>query len=270
MLIIPKREAAENLVTWGYLDRVDGDFEKALASYQHAYRAEIGLLSLHFHRREAVADGQLGPATSSAMLARFCDVPDGPLVEGARWPDQCKDNITVSWNFERLPGASRDETRAAWDSLVQYESLFLLNFDFVPDQYPGTRIHASLKPLPGGTLAWSFLPNGRCSFRAEQAYDSTVQWTSERLRVGTIRHEVGHALGMQHSPQDPNAVMYPSMRGQFELNNTDIGQMLLLGYRRRSNPNGGPRPKVSATVMVGDQRFELFQKDDNGNGGWWP
>lgn len=264
---------AERMEDWGYRDKAGGLLVDAVTLYQATYKAEIDAYARKIHGRDSQPDGDIGPATALVIHSRFCNVPDFANAEEARWPDKCVNEISVSWNFDKLPGTTAAETTATWDSLSTYEELFDLRMPRRPGDYPNTRIYAALKALPGSTLAWSFLANNSCGFKAQQAYDSTVSWSSKVLRTGTIRHEVGHALGMRHTPQDRSSVMYPSMRGQWELNATDIRQLERLGYKRRTAPIPPPPnpegPVVSVIVKVDDKTFEFETKNGGGNGGWW-
>lgn len=260
---------------WGYTGAASGTLSDAVVLYQETYKIHLDYLARHLHGRDLVPDGIIGPATAEVINGRHCSVPDFANAEEARWPDQCVNEISVSWNFDKMPGTSKEETEAVWNSLSTYEELFELKIPRRPEDYPDTRIFASLRALPGSTLAWSFLANNSCGFKAQQAYDSTVNWSSKILRTGTIRHEVGHALGMRHTPSDPRSVMYPSMRGQWELNSTDINQMLRLGYKRRTEPiPPTPDPEgvvVTAIVTVDGKSYELEEKGSgNSSGGWWP
>ena len=268
-------ELADKMEAWGYRAKAGGLLADAVCLYQSRYKAELDDRCLQLYGEPSKADGVIGPATAAVINSRFCMVPDFANREEARWPDSCSKDITVSWNFDNMPGASKAETDAAWESLSTYTELFNLRIVLAKGRYPQTRIHASLKRLPGSTLAWSFLPNNNCSSRLEQAYDSTVSWSKESLRVGTIRHEVGHALGMNHTPSDRNSVMYPSMNGQFELNETDIRNMLGLGYKRRTgppppDPDTPAEPKVSVVVRVGDERYEHAWPRGNNDNPFWP
>lgn len=240
------------LADWGYLERA-ADLPSAVALWQSTYQVELDQHSFELHHREGHPDGEIGPASARIFNGRFCNVPDFRGAEEARWPDTCAGDITVSWNFEQLPGASAADTREAWDWCVNmYNRLFEVQQKIDRAKFPNTRIWATLKPLPGGTLAWSFLPTGNCAFRCEQAYDSTQNWSSQVLRRGTVSHEVGHAMGMEHTPNDPRSLMYPSMNGQSELNQTDINQMLRLGYKRRTTPV--PDPPTDPPLPPGDVR----------------
>lgn len=66
----------------------------------------------------------------------------------------------------------------------------------------------------GGVLAWSFLPP--CSAnttktRLEQLYDIAEKWTVSWL-LEVMLHELGHAIGLDHSTQK-TALMYPYSSG---------------------------------------------------------
>lgn len=236
----------QRLARWGYLpteyltaDVSDELLDEAVADYQEFHQVPLEEDVRRLHRRGLVTDGQMGPATKALMDSRFCDCPDpvrgGP--EEANWPTACRNDITVSWNFSKAPGLTAEQTTALWQEVQRdYEARFVLRMPLKPEEYPRTRIYAALKALPGSTLAWSYLATGNCSSRLQQAYDSTISW-SVSLATGTWKHEVGHALGMNHTPNDRNSLMYPSMNGQTTLNNTDIRQMVRLGYKERTEPD---------------------------------
>ena len=262
----------QNLQEWGYLDKAKGIEQDAVVLFQENYINILNPLCNHIHGRQCISDGQIGPATALLINTRFCNVTDfANNEEEARWPDDCVNEINVSWNFDQMPGLTKEQTLEAWRSLSQYEQLFNMKIPLQPNLYPNTRIYSALRPLPGSTLAWSNLATNSCAFRAQQAYDSSISW-SLKMAIGTIRHEVGHALGMNHTPNDQNSIMFPSMRGQTELNETDINQMIRLGYKKRTIPiPPGPIDVVLAKIYINNQlKYELTnQKKENGNV-WWP
>ena len=224
------------LTKWGYGDR---PLDEAILLYQVNHAAQLQDLCRAIHRRNAIPDGDLGPATALLMNTRFCDCSDirpGAAVAEANWPTACRNDITISWNFVRLPGLSEIETTKIWQEVKEeYERLFEMGIILRPEHYPDTQIHAGLKALPGPTLAWSYLATSNCGDRLQQAYDDTIKW-SFALGLGTVGHEIGHAFGLEHTPNDPDSLMYPSMRGQTTLNKTDIKQMVQKGYVRRTEP----------------------------------
>ncbi|HLB47772.1 MAG TPA: matrixin family metalloprotease [Anaerolineales bacterium] len=234
------------LARWGYLK--DGrSLEEAIALYQQNHGAALDELAARYHGRlvmrskaGADIDGDIGPATAQLLNSRFCDcadvLPNAAIAE-ANWPDSCRRDITLSWNFKNAPGLTETDQFAVWKSVKdEYERLFDLQFVLRAEQgYGSSRINAKLLALPGSVLAWSYLATSNCADRLQQAYDSTIRW-SVNLAIGTWKHEVGHALGMNHTPSDPRSLMYPSMNGQTGLNATDIAQMERIGYKRRTAP----------------------------------
>lgn len=62
-------------------------------------------------------------------------------------------------------------------------------------------------PLTGGALAHAFLPR-----RGEAHFDRDERWTLSRRRgrnlFVVLAHEIGHTLGLAHSPA-PRALMAP-------------------------------------------------------------
>ena len=256
----------KRLVRWGYLeddiDVLHDELQEAVAAYQRFHEVPLSQITEAIHGRELIADGDAGPATLALMNLRTCDVKDPVRGRGAEanWPQPCRDNITVSWSFREVPGLTKEQTQQVWDAVKsEYEALFLLGIDLVPTKYPNTRIYAALKALPGSTLAWSYLAQNNCAAQLRQAYDSTTRW-SFPLALGTWKHEIGHALGMEHTPSDPTSLMYPSMNGQTGLNQTDIDQMVRIGYERRTTPVPDPDEPIpdellKVTIQVGERVY---------------
>ena len=240
-------ELRARLERWGYLNDPAMSIAEAVALYQENHAPAVDELATQYHgrlvlRARSGADerGDIGPATAAIINGRFCDTPDilpGSAIQEANWPEACRRDITVSWNFKAAPGLTEDETTAVWRSVKEeYERLFDIEMKLLgAENYGRSRINAQLLALPGSTLAWSYLAQNNCAARLQQSYDTTIRW-SLNLAIGTWKHEVGHALGMNHTPGDRNSLMYPSMNGQTGLNQTDISQMIRLGYQRRTAP----------------------------------
>jgi len=233
-------DADAKLAQWGY---TYASFEECVAAYQRNHAPHLDDLCRAVHSRPLRVDGDIGPATAHLMNTRFCNVPDvmpNATVEQANWPTACRNDITVSWGFDQLPGLTEAETDLIFERMKEkFESRFEMTIKLQKDDYPKTRIYMAVKALPGPTLAWSYLATSNCADRLKQAIDNTIRW-SFKLADGTVPHEDGHAFGMVHTPQDPKSLMYPSMNGQTDLNKTDIEQMIRLGYKRRtSSPDTG-------------------------------
>jgi len=286
MLKRDRRILARRLILWGYtpgprlgardrynvpklyLDSLTDDrLLDDLATYQRFHSAPLDDLCQRIHGRKLRANGEIGPATLVVMNERTCDVPDRlPAQDGstdyARWPDSCKDNITISWNFDKEPGLTEEQTQQVWESVPkEFNRLFQMKVELRKDQYPATRIAAISKSLPGSTLAWSYLADDNCASNLRQAYDNTTTW-SVQLATGTRKHECGHAFGLNHTPNDPDSLMYPSMRGQTKLNKTDVAQMLRIGYKLREDAPP-PKPNVSVVVTVdGKTYWNAWPVDD--------
>ncbi len=268
-----KKLLIKRLQRWGYLEYELNwkEFDRegiasALAEYQEFHDVPLHEACRRLHGRSLNTDGVIGPATLELMNARTCDVPDPVYMRGgpleANWPQPCRDHITVSWNFGSAPGLSKEDTTKVWqETAAEYTKRFKLKLDLSPADFPNTRIWARLKALPGSTLAWSYLANNSCQSHLEQAYDNTIQW-SWNLALGTWKHEVGHALGMHHTPNDPKSLMYPSMNGQTGMNQTDIDQMIRIGYKLRGDDGGGggnggdPEKPVKVLVVVGGKTYK--------------
>lgn len=153
-----------------------------------------------------VPDGVVGPKTSTHLMRPRCGVPDNMAVAGSQWPRSCMD-VPVAWEFDEIP---RNVAEEAWRlGLAFWNKVCGINLTIVQGLRNG-KIWATDGPLPGGTLAWSMLANNRCNDRLEQRYDTLETYTVDFL-AKIVAHEVGHALGLQHTNQQAD-IMFPSIQ----------------------------------------------------------
>ena len=152
-------------------------------------------------------DDILGPITLSQLMQPRCGVPDFAGREEAKWPTSCR-HVTVTYDFDSISSVI---AAAAWKlALDKWNEVCGINLDLVRNNSRG-QIWATDGPLPGSTLAWSFLANDSCDAKLQQKYDTTTSYTVEFL-TKIIFHEVGHALGLQHTNRRAD-IMYPSISG---------------------------------------------------------
>lgn len=206
----------------------DESTHKALTSYQH------------FHGLPP--SGVLDDATMAEMSKPRCGVPDliprltGPAgfsVPGYHWTE-----TNLSYTFDNTLGAVADVTAAhikgaARAALDLWQDVTPLRFRVSSSGSAHLKFRFFSGPHgdgdsfdgPGRVLAHAFLPTGS-SMDGEVHFDVDEEWTVDLLAgtdlVTVAAHEIGHALGLDHS-QVRGALMYPSYSGpQRFLHDDDI------------------------------------------------
>lgn len=230
----------------------DDVVREAARSYQEWFKDELDQLTLRAgdfggHRRESIADGDIGPSTIDLLRMPRCGQSDymrpGQALE-ANWPEQCRMDITTSYRMN-LSGLSAGQVQDLWvEADGWWEQALKVKLPLRLSNYPNTRVFAFAASLPGSVLADQVLAYNDCSARLRGRFD-TRQW-SDRLFVTTVTHEHGHALGLGHL-RDNQATMYPSitqasMSRRGRPNNSDVQAMLGLGYERNTDPPDPPDP----------------------------
>lgn len=153
-------------------------------------------------------DGIVGPITSAHMTQPRCGVPDVMAAGISQIPRSCMDHVEVFYSFNGMR-ATAEDIRQAWSMAVaEWNQACGINLVFVKS-LSESRIHATAGPLQGSTLAWSYLPQGNCSDRMEQKYNTSLSGRDYLAKV--ILHEVGHAIGLEHS-RNQLSIMYPSIQ----------------------------------------------------------
>lgn len=222
----------------------DEPVKEAAKSYQEFFSHDLNSLCKQIHNRLCNPDGDIGPATEKLMSIPRCGMPDFANHEEARWPDQCKDKLTISYFFDVI---NADLSARCWAHMIKsWSDAIEMGFELKPQFSQNTHIWATDGALPGSTLAWSMFAQGTCSQRAEQRYDTTQRWDFNLL-AGTMVHEVGHALGMGHL-NTRSAIMYPSIVGHIVPQKPDLDYMVRLGYKRRTSPPPPSEPPPPAPL----------------------
>lgn len=191
------------------------------------------------------------------------------LFRDAKWP---RLQLSLQWRGE-LPGFSEQRCaelflRAArvWGEVAPLE------FQLVRS---GGDIAASPCRIDGPqrTLAWSELPSPSATL-VRQCYDLAESWvdsegaSADQIDLLTVMiHELGHALGLDHS-DNPEDVLYPSYRGpQRRLGPGDVQRIQeLYGRRAPAPPPGGPPVNPSTICLILRILGGLFRCDSSDTG----
>lgn len=241
----------DKLARYGYLRGVkktdlpklkvnkDSEVKAAVKLYQETFSHEMNHLTKEVHGRLAQPDGILGPATDLLLDMPRCGAPDFGVAQEARWPDSCKDRLSVSYFFDRI---DENIAKKAWEvALGWWRNAIEMGFELRDQFSRDTHIWATDSSLSGSILAWSMLAQGSCAQNAEQRYNTRVNWTVIYL-ARTMAHELGHAFGMGHL-NTRSALMYPSIQPHDGPQPPDIEYMVRLGYTKRTTPPPEPPPQ---------------------------
>jgi len=243
----------------------DPAVEAAVRSYQEWFAPTLDQLTLRTpefggHKRMSIADGHAGNNTIDLLSFSRCGCPDyypeELREEQGNWPDQCRQEITTSYQMT-LSGLSPSDVARLWQEADQnWQDVFDITFQFELENYPNTRIWTFRANLSGSVLADQYLANSDCGSRSQGRIDNRT-W-NDVLFVTTVTHEHGHALGCPHS-QDSQATMYPSitdtsMSRRGRPHASDIEIMLDIGYELRTEPEEN-------ALLSGKMYVENEQKD---------
>ena len=157
-------------------------------------------------RPELKEDGHFGEVShfrSQEEIGNRCGLPDLMRRPGGslpRWGDDCFKNITTALDSRGM--------RTDFPPGVTVESLWLEALGLwngvcgavltIGKSGETILIDAKMGSMGSGTLAWSNLANGTCSYRVKQEYNRSRTWRPHGVKyIGA--HELGHALGWGHT-----------------------------------------------------------------------
>ncbi|HVT11190.1 MAG TPA: matrixin family metalloprotease [Fimbriimonadaceae bacterium] len=189
------------------------DLEDSLAGFQAAF----GLKQT----------GELDEPTKKLIQTPRCGVPDrlrpetlafGEAGGGAEFVARCGWDQRVLRYFVAAPHPSLppgEHERIFTANLAKWQAV--ANIQFQPGD-ASAEIQSRLFDFQdgcGGTLAYSYFPcdgspAGHCYFDLGECFSAEPVTPAGQMDFESVcLHELGHALGLDHDPNNPQAVMYP-------------------------------------------------------------
>lgn len=204
------------------IDEQSAEFRAAVRSFQrYAGLSETGKLSpktLDFLTTNRTAEGfrlcgcpdieAVMELSATQAASGVKNIPNGTVS----WPDP-KKPIVVAYNFQALPGLSKDQTKAVYQAaLDNINENCGVNLQL--GSWSKAHVRVYLKGLGGGTLAIARLSMGHRRLGQHfQNYDSSNRTWSVSLAQAVIIHETLHTLGFSHS-RNRNDILYPTTSGR--------------------------------------------------------
>lgn len=165
----------------------------------------------------------LSPAAREALLKTAedlglieprlrCAMPEFASSGLSKWASP---NVTLSQSV-RLHGLTPDEVAGVFaDACGAWNRVCGIKLAVVSPAGSMANIISKAGRIDGssGTLAYSYLPGTPSppTDQLSQMYDDAEGWT-KRWLLEVVIHEIGHAIGLSHSP-DRAAIMYPYAHG---------------------------------------------------------
>jgi hypothetical protein len=162
-------------------------------------------------------DAWFGPKTKAAVKERFCPLPDiQPAGALSRWSFN---DLSVWHDMQSLSGFDEEQLYMQacnmWGN--PHTPLTFKWWKSNADPKPNLFAHARRIDGPGKILAWHELPppNASRNVQLEGRFDTGEAWQQLWQLLSTMAHEIGHGLGLHHSP-NPTDLMYHSINGTRE------------------------------------------------------
>lgn len=237
-------------------------------SYQLFFPGELDKLSSKHHRRTAMFDGELGPATEELLNAPRCGCPDfeAATTGSGSWRAGClpesNGRHAVKVHYDTSRGSSAVKDWWAWiqetvENAYAEQGLWIIPTDDVDE----AQIRVWFESLGGSTIGLAQLPgSGAC--RSSVWCKLHPRYAPNKNQVAQLlAHELGHNMNSGHISNDP--IMHPSMvqkhwNGSFE--NTPFGNRLS-GYFGGEYFRGDEEPPTDVKIIDGDLKIRVGGRD---------
>jgi hypothetical protein len=218
VFIIIKLTSTDNYIKNNNLD-YNNRICTSLLPYEHRESSKHNLSAVSVNKWEWKPKIINGRPVFPTLKVKFLNKPSDFGLFSRSYKEGEKDdtgNIIIWDPLEEKFHKNKTEIREAIKQIIneRYNAILGINFEFVPDDYDNEETHIRIKFDPTRTSSASLVGTS-CFLEDVNKPTMFFAW----FDVGTVLHEFGHALGLDHEHQSPLSTIRWNEREVFKYYN---------------------------------------------------